>query len=374
MSMVSRCASLFLAMAVTSCAEPTPDRSTGSTQSAVIIDRRIDAVTSWIPSMRIGLAEGPTEYLLFRARDGFRTQDGKLFVANSGTGEIRVYSDTGQFLYSFGRTGEGPGEFGSLRSIEVTDRGAVLALDALGVRISVFDEAGAYSRSFSVPLADAHQEAGEMWAGPDSQIFLTVTSGLDPRQMSLARDSLLVLRVDAARPDPDALFSVGNMWWENSAGAAGYRLQAAAAGPVAAITARGGAFATSSNDRPAIEIRDVRGALLATWEDPHHPRGERSGDGEVRSLEDANERGRFYTQLQWSADGDHLWIGDAGLPDDATRIWTIVDRAGRAVGRTELPTEARLWQIGRDFLLLKTVDDFGVERVELWRPVAAAVR
>ncbi len=368
MSTVSRCTSIFLTLAVTSCAEPASDRSSTGTQSAVMIDRRIDAETSWIPSVRIGLAEGPAEYLFFRASDGFRTEAGELYVANSGTGEIRVYSDTGQFLYSFGQMGEGPGEFRNLRSIEVTDDGSVLALDAQGGRISIFDETGGYRRSFSVALADAHQQPSRMWVGPASEVFVTVTSGLDPRQMSVARDSLRVLRVDTERPDPEVLFSVGDMWWESSAGATGYRMQAAMAGPAAAITSRGGTFATSSNDRPAIEIRDARGGLLATWADPHHPRGEPSGAGEVESLEEANQRGRFYAQLRWSASGDHLWIGDAGLPNDATRIWTIVDRDGRPVGRTSLPLAANLWQVGRDFLLLKTVDDFGVERVEVWRP------
>lgn len=274
----------------------------------------------------------------------------------------------GSFCIPLVKWAKAPASLETCDRIEVTDDGSVVAFDTQGGRISVFGEAGAYRRSFSVALEDAHQQPSRMWVGPASEVFVTVTSGLDPRQMSVARDSLRVLRVDTERPDPEVLFSVGDMWWESSAGATGYRLQAAVAGPVAAITSRGGTFATSSNDRPAIEIRDVGGELLATWEDPHHPRGEPSGDGEVESLEEANQRGRYYAQLRWSASGDYLWIGDAGLPNDATRIWTIVDRDGRPVGRTSLPMAANLWQVGRDFLLLKTVDDFGVERVEVWRP------
>ncbi|MCZ0936416.1 MAG: 6-bladed beta-propeller [Gemmatimonadetes bacterium] len=297
-------------------------------------------------------------------------------MANSGTGEIRVYSDTGQFMYAFGQMGEGPGEFRYLRSIEITEADSVMALDAEGGRISVFDEAGDYRRSFTVAVEDAHQQLGRMWIGPASEVFVTVTSGLDPREMTLARDSLRVLRMDAERADPEVLFSVGDMWWESSADATGFRLRAAGRGPAAAISSpsRSGTFAASSNDEPAIEIRDGRGKLLATWRDVDHPRGEASGAGAVQSLEEANGRGRFYAQLQWSTDGDHLWIGDAGLPDDETRVWTVVDREGRWVGRASLPRGATLWQIDRDFLLLKTIDGFGVERVEVWMQDGASTR
>lgn len=374
MSMMCRCTVIVVAMAVASCAEPTSERLTTIEPATVTIDRRVDAVTSWAPSMRIGLAEGPAEYLLFRALDGFRTQDGTLFVANSGTSEIRVYSGAGQFLYSFGKGGEGPGEFRNLRSIEIGDGGSVLALDALGARISVFDGAGVYNQSMSVRLADAHQQASEMWAGSGSEMFIAVSSGLDPREMRIARDSVRVLRVGGGRADPELMFSVGDMWWESSAGTTGFRLRAAPEGPVAAITSRDGVFATSSNDRPAIEIRDAKGELLATWEDPDHPRGEWNGARDVQSLDDANERGRFYAQLQWSASGEHLWVGDAGFRNDETRTWTVVDRAGRAVGRTSLPVEAKLWQIEPKILLIKTIDDFGVERVEVWRPNAEAMK
>lgn len=44
--------------------------------------------------------------------------DGSLMLANRSSEEVRVYSATGEFLGSFGGSGDGPGEFRSLQRIE----------------------------------------------------------------------------------------------------------------------------------------------------------------------------------------------------------------------------------------------------------------
>ncbi len=52
-----------------------------------------------------------------RAHSLKQRPDGSLMIADGGSREVRVFSATGEFLGSFGGSGEGPGEFRSLRRI-----------------------------------------------------------------------------------------------------------------------------------------------------------------------------------------------------------------------------------------------------------------
>ena len=61
-----------------------------------------------------------------------------------------------------------------------------------------------------------------------------------------------------------------------------------------------------------------------------------------------------------------LWIGEYVLPGETARTYTIVDAAGRAVGRLTLPEWTTPIEIGRDYVLGVTRGEFDVERLTLW--------
>ncbi|MEN8143922.1 MAG: 6-bladed beta-propeller, partial [Gemmatimonadota bacterium] len=71
--------------------------------------------TAWrlsaAPVLDIGTLDGPDENQLFRVLMARRSTDGRIYVANTGTHEIRVFDSGGEHLRSFGREGDGPGEF-----------------------------------------------------------------------------------------------------------------------------------------------------------------------------------------------------------------------------------------------------------------------
>jgi len=56
---------------------------------------------------------GNEESLLYQPSDFARGGDGNYYVADSGNSRIAVFDVDGQFLYGFGRSGQGPGEFSS---------------------------------------------------------------------------------------------------------------------------------------------------------------------------------------------------------------------------------------------------------------------
>ncbi len=63
------------------------------------------------PGLSIGTFQGDSLYQLFEVQGAVRLSDGRIVLANAGSGEIRVYGDDGRFLAAHGRKGEGPGEF-----------------------------------------------------------------------------------------------------------------------------------------------------------------------------------------------------------------------------------------------------------------------
>ena len=64
--------------------------------------------------------------------------DGDLYVLDAQASEIRRFDPTGQWVRSYGRRGEGPGEFGSPSSIAVRSDGAVFARDSRNARLQGF--------------------------------------------------------------------------------------------------------------------------------------------------------------------------------------------------------------------------------------------
>ncbi len=69
----------------------------------------------------------------------------KLFVADSKAHKIVVYAvDTAKVLYSFGRRGEGEGQFSFPTGLAFTAEGNLLVVDQINARIQVLNEDGQY--------------------------------------------------------------------------------------------------------------------------------------------------------------------------------------------------------------------------------------
>ena len=81
------------------------------------------------PQVRVGMLDGPTEYLFSTIEGGVRLEDGSIVVADEQTYEIRMFDARGRHVWTSGRQGEGPGEYGGVRLL----RGCP------GTAITVFD-------------------------------------------------------------------------------------------------------------------------------------------------------------------------------------------------------------------------------------------
>lgn len=79
-----------------------------------------------------------------------------LFVADSGLNKILKFDPTGKFLISFGREGQGPGEFlgnakgGRNLKISFGNDGKIYVMDAGNKRLSIFSVNGSFIRQFVI--------------------------------------------------------------------------------------------------------------------------------------------------------------------------------------------------------------------------------
>ncbi len=97
-----------------------------------------------------GEGQGVDTYLLNNPRGPVaRGDDGSLYVYDDGDDAIHRFASGGRYLGSFGRSGEGPGEFQTVTTLYFLGSD-LYAYDLRMRRISVFDRDGQYLRSIRV--------------------------------------------------------------------------------------------------------------------------------------------------------------------------------------------------------------------------------
>lgn len=75
-----------------------------------------------------------------------------LYVLDLDDNNVKVFSRKGDFLFMFGRKGQGPGEFHRPSGIDIRGK-CVYVADAGNRRIQILDKRGAYLGSFKVPVS-----------------------------------------------------------------------------------------------------------------------------------------------------------------------------------------------------------------------------
>jgi len=336
------------------------------------------------PVLEIGRSEGdgPGSDLFGAIANVTRLSNGYIAVADRHAQEVRVFDDEGDHVLTFGRPGEGPGEFTALWSIAELAGDTIAAVDALGGRVSLFSSVGVFGRSFPIPRlpgASAPNVVG--WLADGTLLIESLTRS--PSRDTRNQRTHFLYAVDRHGEILGTLGEFpGSRLGQNGLGL-GFAARAEfAGGGSLAWVGQSGRFELVGHDRdgsvrriirldrvpravtqPEIDEaqaaveRSLQGAsgpaverILATEYASHHP---------VHGVLLADKAGNLWVERYRS----HL------LADPGPQEWDIFDAEGRLVGYLATPSGFEITDIGADFVLGFHTDELGVQTVRMYRLV-----
>ena len=338
------------------------------------------------PAVSIGEVFGAEAYLLHQADDATILPDGRIVIANTGSNELRVFDAAGVHVATWGRVGEGPGEFTSLSGVEPWPGDSVVAWNNSTWVISVFDAEGVLGRSFTL---DSEAGALEPRAVLKGGSILGRTREVAGGECRRSRETYELHRGEGASPvgfgtHPGQEFSVRLLDFIAVRGVLPF-------GRSPWEAQWGGRVILTTDDDYEIRAYDPSTGALARivrreYEDRAPTREEidealedvlkRAGLTGGRFLEAARrDCGSLPVVERFPAFGklltdplDHLWVREATLPgmDRPAPLWTVFDPEGHALGFIETPEGLTVYEIGADYLLGHATNEMGVGSVQVW--------
>lgn len=342
------------------------------------------AVPRWTlgdrPEGAIGTAASGAAIDLFRVRGALRLGDGRIAVANSGTGELLVYDPRDESVERFGRKGRGPGEFEGIASMWRAGGDTLHVYDMQLARVTPFAPGRGLLSPIGIPAGDASGLLSLRGRLADGAFVALVVPGYaGTHAPGVNDDSATVARVTetgAVHPFARLLFSQTYVHGPEG-------------GSVAALPfGSGGLLAVGRTAVHAAETADfeiveygIDGRPRRVIRRDVEPRPVRSADIERAKASDGSDRARterlfaempiprhhpVLARMAAGRDG-HLWVAET-VPDPADPTpWSVFDREGRMVGRLETPARFLLLDAGADYLLGVQRDRDDVESVAWYR-------
>jgi len=90
--------------------------------------------------LSIGVEEGDENYMFGKSIQATADEKGCVYVLDWSRKRIQKYDPAGKFLFSIGRAGQGPGEFGNLWEMRFDAKGRIYITDISNKKISFFDK------------------------------------------------------------------------------------------------------------------------------------------------------------------------------------------------------------------------------------------
>lgn len=339
------------------------------------------------PLVDIGVLDGAPEYQLFRVAGVVRLADGRMVVANSGTGELRYYSAEGEHLRTAGRAGSGPGEFQSISWIALGGADSVLVYDQGLGRISLFSPDGAFVESNTVQAIAGDGTLRPIGRFADGSYLLqralpgnpaSLESGLHRFPSTLFRtthnsapDSL------GTYPGHEGMVLIGTNTVSVFRGAIMRRLE---------TVVHGETYAVGAQDAYEVELRHMSGepATRIRWTGPdlamtpdmieyHEQQQLRNAptDEVRRGLEQRLGDMKYpdmvpaYGAVVLDAPGN-LWVQEFRRDAEALNSWLVFNPEGSLLGRVQLPEGLIVEEIGADYVLGRWTDELDVEHVRMF--------
>lgn len=345
------------------------------------LDSRLGWRVGEAPAVTIGSPTGDPAYELFRVGGATRLSDGRIVVANAGSGELRVFDSDGVHLESWGGQGDGPGEFGAMApaSVERWAGDSLMAREPFQRRLSVFSAGGTFGRAFRLQGRYA-SAVGQL---PDGRILartLTSYSGGTPGTSELTRPDLEygILEADGSVHRDLGAYTGSELYVATTAERTFPRAYPFARRAFA--FAWGDLIVITTNDRYEIRSYRADGSLARIVRRDHEARAPTRADlrdyvarqnpdrpealdavADMPLVEAFPAFGRVFVDRL-----GHLWVEEYRLPGEEHRLWTVFDPDGRILGLVEMPGSFDVTEIGEAYILGTREDALEIEYVDLW--------
>jgi len=333
------------------------------------------------PSLTIGTPAGDPAYELHGVRGAVRFLDGDLAVLNSGSQEVRIYDQDGQYLRAAAGEGEGPGRLQAPYLMFALADDTVVVSDGRQRRLSFFGRDGQFARSYNLSAENRYIAAALFGDGA-----LLVTSGvttLSDRRSGPIRpkDHLTVLSASGDSMSTLGAFASQEMYARYDGDAVG--TATLVFGRTRVMAAHGSTLFVGTNDGFVIDqyrrdgtlVRSIRrdhvtpvtddmfaAELEATSEQYTGPYGDF-----MRPILDEMPQPNtlpHYSAIKADPEGN-LWVRDYHCRTMPSFEWTVFDPQGLMLGDVTLPERFDVYEIGRDYVLGRWRDDADVEYVRL---------
>ena len=101
-----------------------------------------DLILAEEPLLRIGIIDGDLEYIFGDVTGAVRLEDGSVVIADEQSHNVRRFDASGRHMWTSGRHGEGPGDYGGLRLLRGCPGAAITVFDWHLDRITQLDQDG----------------------------------------------------------------------------------------------------------------------------------------------------------------------------------------------------------------------------------------
>lgn len=335
------------------------------------------------PTVDIG--DGSAEYEFFGRLVDAVVLNGQIHALDMSGPRVVVYSRDGQFVNRYGGSGEGPGEFVRPTSIWADEAGRIRIFDQGLQRLTTFSDRGELLQT--TPIRGVVNRAGAVGAFADGPEFVREADAMGSgRTIGLRRDTVLFATIDSTGAWDRLVARVPGQYVSVMELEGRTAFRPAPFTPRPSHTAWGTCLFITSGDEPRVDIFDPVGRRIggfATDDEPRRVEPEHVEEWSAAVLGEAQGEQRSAAEAMISRipRADHLPVYNDMLTDPDGLIWLqvyepplgqaatlkIFDQAGRPRGTVVLPESLLVFQVGRDFVLGRSTDDLGVQRLRVYR-------
>jgi len=326
-----------------------------------------------LDAVSIGAVDGPPEELLYRVGTVKWIDEESIIIANART-EVRVYSQEGDFLRSFGRAGDGPGEFASIVGALPTDDGNVLVVDGQRRNFALFDTTGG--------LLNSVQSGAGVPRSPDLVSSMVLAGKVTPvvfangPQIDRRTDTIVTVSAESGGRLAAVPLRGAYVWWALDQGSGMTIPLGRTLSPASYVSARAGHVVAGTSDEYELRVYDeglglrriIRVSRPRTLVGPelrayYSKRFEEGGvPGHMRPpLMDSvphfidievDQVGRIWVRIEHGGDAPDL-------------LWDVFSPDGRSLKRVQLPDGLEFRDANRTSWVGLRTDDLGVEYLRI---------